>query len=116
MTLVKRGSTWWYDFYHQGRRYQVSTRQTDKREAKKVEDAAKAKLVMGIARKAPAPTLGEFITNRFEPWARSQFEHNSPKTWRDWYRPNLQAISAYDALAEHVPDLVESGGSRGVAC
>lgn len=108
MTLVKRGSTWWYDFYHKGTRYQASTRQTDKRKAKDVEDAAKAKLVIGIEEKKPVPTLREFIESRFEPWAKATFEKYSAKTWRDWYKPNLAAISAYEALSGRKLDQVTS--------
>ncbi len=39
------------------------------------------------------------MEKRFEPSIKATFEKSSPKTWLDWYRPNLRAIKAYEPLA-----------------
>src|SRR5260370_39654458 len=58
-----------------------------------------AKGEVGIRDKKPSSTLTEFLDKRFEPWAKAMFEKSSPKTWYDWYRPNLRAIKAFKPLA-----------------
>ena len=62
--------------------------------ARNMESAHKTSLAkggVGIREKKPSPSLAEFIDKRFEPWAKASFEKTSPKTWLDWYRPNLRA-------------------------
>jgi integrase len=63
---------------------------------------------VGIREKETMPTLAEFIDNRFEPWARSQFERSSPKTWKGWYRTNLRVLSGFPALADTKLDQISS--------
>jgi integrase len=46
------------------------------------------------------PTLREFIEERFERWARAQFERVSPATWFRFYRTNLRTLKGYGPLAE----------------
>jgi integrase len=58
------------------------------------------RFTLSVRDKKPSPTLAEFIANRFEPWAKATFEKNSPKTWLDWYRVGLRAISSYKPLAD----------------
>ena len=53
---------------------------------------------MGIREKKPAPLLSDFLSHRFEPWAKARFEHNVPKTWL-WYRTAMRAILKYKPLA-----------------
>jgi len=44
MALFRRGRYWHYDFWFEGMRYQKSTKQRDKREAEKTENAVKTDL------------------------------------------------------------------------
>jgi hypothetical protein len=67
---------------------------------------ALAKGEAGFREKRSVPTLAEFIRDRFEPWARANFEINSPKTWLDWYRTNLRTLVAYAPLAEKKLDQI----------
>jgi integrase len=70
--------------------------------ARQMESAHRTSLAkgeVGIREKKPSPTLAEFIDKRFEPSIKATFEKSSPKTWLDWYRPNLRAIKAYKPLA-----------------
>jgi integrase len=39
---------------------------------------------------------GDFISQRFEPWAEAS---TSPKTWLDYYRPGIRTIQRYKPLA-----------------
>ena len=42
--------------------------------------------------------LGEFIKNRFEPWAKGKFEGSPTKTWKGWYEPSIRTLQAYSPL------------------
>ncbi|MGC1902190.1 MAG: hypothetical protein WA715_00045 [Candidatus Acidiferrum sp.] len=86
----------------QGKLVRESTKQGNDKVARQMEAAHRTSLAkgeVGIREKKPAPTLREFIDNRFEPWARATFEKNSPKTWLDWYRVGLRAIRRHEPLA-----------------
>lgn len=111
MSIFKRGNVYWYHFLFNGKHIQESTKQGNPRVARQMEAAhrtALAKGEVGIREKKPVPTLKEFIDNRFEPWAKGQFEHSSPKTWKGWYRTNLRVLSDFPALAEKKLDQVTS--------
>ena len=100
----KRGTcgVYWYKFMWQGKLVRESTKQGNDKVARQMESAHRTSLAkgeVGIREKKPSPTLAEFIDNRFEPSIRATFEKSSPKTWLDWYRPNLRAIKAYKPLA-----------------
>jgi integrase len=116
MSVMRRGRIFWCDFWWNKRRYQLSTLQTDKREAAKVEAAFKGKLLRGEPLKQEAMlTLRQFISERVEPWARNTFGRTSPQTLRRWYVPNLKAIREYDALAMRPLDGITSEHVAGFA-
>jgi integrase len=116
MAIIKRGRIWWSDFWWNQRRYQLSTRQTGKREAQKVEAGFKAKLLRGEPlRQQPMLTLRQFIIERVEPWAKNTFAKNSVQTFRRWYTPNLKAIRNYDPLATRQLDEITSEHIAGFA-
>jgi integrase len=86
-----------------GKLVRKSTKQGNDKIARQMESAHRTSLAkgeVGLRDKKPAPTLSEFIENRFEPWAKSTFEKASPKTWFDWYRVGLRAIEGYKPLAQ----------------
>jgi integrase len=126
MAIFKRGRIYWYHFWFNGQHVQESTKQGNPRVARQMEAAhrtALAKGEVGIREKKPAPTLAEFIRDRFEPWAKSNFEHSSPKTWRDWYRAQMRALIAYASLgnvkldqitSEHVADYAAHRQAQGL--
>src|SRR5215510_5377783 len=100
----KRGScgVYWYKFMWQGKLVRESTKQGNDKVARQMESAHRTSLAkgeVGIREKKPSVTLADFITNRFEPWAKSTFEKSSPKTWLDWYRVGLRALTGYKPLA-----------------
>src|SRR6266481_464785 len=102
MAIFKRGRVYWYHFVFNGQHIQESSKQGNPRVARQMEAAHRTSLAqgeVGIRDKKPSSTLTEFIDNRFEPWAKAMFEKSSPKTWFDWYRPNLRAIKAFKPLA-----------------
>ncbi len=80
-----------------------STKQGNDKVARQMESAHRTSLAkgeVGIREKKSSPTLAEFIDKRFEPWVQATFEKSSPKTWLDWYRPNLRAIKGFKPLAD----------------
>jgi len=58
--------------------------------------ASLAKGEVGIRERKTAPTLADFISQRFEPWAEGS---TSAKTWLDYYRPGIRTIQRYKPLA-----------------
>jgi integrase len=101
----KRGTcgVYWYKFMWLGKLVRESTKQGNDKVARQMESAHRTSLAkgeVGIRDKKPAPTVAEFIDNRFEPWAKATFEKSSPKTWFDWYRVGLRAIEGYKPLAD----------------
>jgi integrase len=57
---------------------------------------AKGEVGIRIREKKSVPTLADFITQRFEPFAEAS---TSSKTWLDYYRPGIRTIQAYKPLA-----------------
>ncbi len=109
--IYKRGNVYWYKFMWQGRLVRESTKQGNDKVARQMKSAHRTSLAkgeVGIREKKPAPTLTEFINQRFESWARATFEKTSPKTWFDYYRVGLRAIKAYKPLADAKLDGISS--------
>jgi integrase len=103
MAIFKRGRIYWYHFLFNGQHIQESTKQGNPRTARQIEAAHKTALAkgeVGFRERKAVPSLSEFVSERFQPWAKAQFEHVSPKTWTGWYRTNLRALVAYQPLAD----------------
>src|SRR5712692_1382538 len=99
MATYKRGRVYWYSFWFNSQRVQESTKQGNPRIARTMEAAhrtALAKGEVGIRDRKPAPTLAQFIADRFEPWAQASF---TATTWREHYRGRAQSLSSYAPLA-----------------
>jgi hypothetical protein len=118
VAIFKRGQVYWYHFWFDGKHIQESTKQGNPRVARQMEAAHRTSLAkgeVGIRDREPVPILAEFIRNRFEPWARAQFEQVSPKTWTGWYRSNLRVLGDYPALAEKKLDQFTGEDTAGFA-
>lgn len=99
MAIYKRGRIYWYKFTFNGEAIRESTRQTNQHTARDMESAHRTSLAkgeVGIREKKTAPTLADFISQRFEPWAEAS---TSAKTWLDYYRPGSRTIQTYKPLA-----------------
>ena len=97
----KRGScgVYYYRFMWRGEVVRRSTKQGNNDVARQMEAAHRASLAkgeVGIRERKPVPTLAEFISQRFEPWAEAS---TSAKTWADYYRPGIRVILGYKSLA-----------------
>ena len=115
MSIYKRGSVYWYKFMWSGELIRESTRQTNQNTARQMEATHRASLAkgeVGIREKKIVPTLGEFISQRFEPWAEAS---TSAKTWLDYYRPGIRTIRAYKPLASLRLDEITSEKASGFA-
>ena len=100
--IYKRGRIYWYKFVWQGETIRESTKQGNDKVARQMEAAHRTSLAkgeVGIREKKPVPTLSEFCEKRFEPWAKSSFEKNTPANWL-WYRAGIRALLAYKPLAK----------------
>lgn len=108
----ERGScgVYWYKFMWQGTLIRESTKQGNDKVARNMESAHRTSLAkgeVGIREKKLAPKLSEFLSLRFEPWAKARFENNVPKTWL-WYRTAMRAILKYKPLASAPLDKITS--------
>jgi integrase len=101
---------YWYKFMWQGKLVRESTKQRNDKIARNMESAdrtSRAKGEVGIREKKASPALNDFLTRRFEPWAKARFENNVPKTWL-WYRTATRAILKYKPLAYAPLDKITS--------
>jgi len=101
---------YWYKFMWQGKLVRESSKQGNDKVARQMEAAHRTSLAkgeVGLRDKKPAPTLNDFLTQRFEPWAKSRFESNVPETWH-WYRTAMRAILKYKPLASTPLDKITS--------
>lgn len=119
MSIFKRGRIYWYKFTFNGEAIRESTRQTNQHTARQMEAAHRASLAkgeVGIREKKVVPTLKNFCIERVEPWAKSTFEHASPKTWL-WYGFGIDSLKKSRTLAnlklnEIGPELVAEYASE----
>ena len=99
LDAAHRGRIYWYKFTFNGEAIRESTRQKNHVVARNMESAhrtALAKGEVGLREKKTVPTLADFISERFEPWAEAS---TAPKTWLDYYRPGIRKIQEYKPLA-----------------
>jgi integrase len=73
-----------------------------------------AKGEVGIREKNTAPTLADFISQRFEPWAKATFEHTCPNNWL-WFRAGIRRITSHEPLASAKLDEITSEKLAGFA-
>jgi len=92
----------------QGKLVRESTKQGNDKVARQMEAAHRTSLAkgeVGIREKRAAPILSEFCEKRFEPWVKST---TAAKTWLDFYRVGLRAISDYRPLSNLKLDEITS--------
>jgi len=125
MSIYKRGEVYWYKFMWEGRLIRESTKQGNDKVARKMEAAHRTRLAEGLVgiREKKRTTLGEFIKNRFEPWAKGRFEQNATKTWKAWYEPSIRTLQGCPSLcnrllseitSEHIADFAASIRAKGL--
>ena len=91
---------YWYKFQWMGKLVRESTKQGNDKVARNMESAHRTSLAkgeVGIRDKKVVPTLAEFISGRFQPWAESVFA-SKPKTLL-WYRHGIRRVLAFAPLA-----------------
>lgn len=119
MSIYKRDRIYWYKFMWDGEMVRESTRQTNQNTARQMEAAHRASLAkgeVGIRDRKLIPTVKNFCIERVEPWAKSTFEHASPKTWL-WYAFGVNSVKNSKTLAnlklnEIGPELVAEYASE----
>src|SRR5271167_4140297 len=99
----ERGScgVYWYKFMWRGEMVRESTKQGNDKVARQMEAAHRTSLAkgeVGIRDKKVIPTLKNFCIERVEPWAKSNFEQASPKTWL-WYGFGIASLKHSATLA-----------------
>ncbi len=125
MSIYKRGDVYWYKFMWSGKLIRESTKQGNDKTARKMEAAHRTRLAEGLVgiRERKHTTLGDFIKNRFEPWAKARVENNATKTWKAWYQPSIRTLQGCPALcnralseitSEHVSDFASQIRLKGL--
>jgi integrase len=107
MTVYKRNEedeNYSYRFMFNGTLVRKSTNQGNYRVAREMEAAHKTSLAKCEAgfREKDRTTLSEFMNERFQPWAKDNFENKPTKTWRGWYQPGIRALQKYPILCNRV--------------
>jgi hypothetical protein len=92
MPVLKRGERWQYDFRLNGKRYRESIPEAlTKRQAEQAEVQARLAIFEGkFGRQRVAPTLSDFITKTYLPWAKANkrsWKHDEFRT-----RPLIKAM------------------------
>lgn len=110
MSIYKRGSVYWYKFMWQGNVIRESTKQRNDKVARNMESAHRTSLAKGEVgiRERNRMTLGDFIKDRFEPWAKAKFEAKPTKTWKAWYLPGIRTVQNSPPLANRVLSEISS--------
>ena len=99
--IYKRGRVYWYKFMWDRKLIRKSTKQGNDKVARQMESAHRTSLAkgeVGIREKKEIPTLGEFCTERLEPWAKSTFLTTVPKNFA-WFHDNVKVIRKAAKLA-----------------
>jgi len=99
----ERGScgVYWYKFMWNGQLVRESTKQGNDKVARQMEAAHRTSLAkgeVGIRERKITPSLSDFCTDRFEPWAKATFEENARKSWL-WYRTGIRSLLSSKQLA-----------------
>ena len=117
MSIYKRGDIYWYKFMWQGTLIRESTKQGNDKIARNMESAHRTSLAQGLVgiREKKRTTLAAFIKDRFEPWAKGKFEHNSTKTWKAWYQPGIRTLQNDPALCNRILSDITSEHVAGFA-
>lgn len=98
--LKRKGGVYWYHFYFNGEHIQESTKQGNPRVARNMESAHRTSLAkgeVGLRDRKPVPTLQQFITKEFLPWAEATFraKHNT----FIWYRGGARRLGEFEPIA-----------------
>ncbi|MFN2509937.1 MAG: tyrosine-type recombinase/integrase [Pyrinomonadaceae bacterium] len=99
MIVYKRGGKYYYDFVLEGKRFQASTKQSNKAAAELIEAAVRTSLAekrAGLKRPEPVPTLSEYAL-RFMTYIE-RHAAGKPRTIKFW-REKLDRLLAYSPLA-----------------
>src|SRR5215475_3706990 len=88
MALKLRGRIYHYDFKYAGQTYRGSTKQTDKRKAKTVENAERAKVASGERRNL----AGHSVKDLF---ARYWREHGKKLKWAPTLAAHMDGLEAF---------------------
>lgn len=103
----KQSAVWWYHFVFDGKRYQESTKQTNKRVAEQMEAARKTQLAkgeVGLKDRPPAPTLKDFEA-RFTEAIETQCANKSETV--SFYKEKYRRLLEYAPLANARLDAID---------
>lgn len=98
--LKRKGGVYWYHFYFNGEHIQESTKQGNPHVARNMESAHRTSLAkgeVGLRDRKPVPTLQQFITKEFVPWAEATFKAKH-KTFL-WYRGGARRLNEFAPIA-----------------
>jgi len=118
MSVYKRGQYYSYGFLFEGRRYQVSTKLTNKLAAERAEAIRKAELAQGragIVRRKPSPLLKDFKSEFLDmvelerkPKTRSSYE-TCLRNLLPWFGAQRLSEIRADAIAEFKESRLREG-------
>ena len=100
MSVYKRGTVYWYEFWFRGHRIRESTGLTNKVAAQQAEAIRKAGLAegkAGIAAPMPVVRFGDLVRNEFLPWAEKQYQSH-PRTYQRYRESTKPLLASFEKL------------------
>jgi len=100
LSVYKRGTVYWYEFWFRGHRIRESTGLTNKvaaHHAQAIRKAALAEGRAGIAAPKPAVNFGDFVRNEFLPWAEKQHQSH-PRTYERYRESTKPLLASFEKL------------------
>jgi site-specific recombinase XerD len=100
LSVYKRGTVYWYEFWFRGQRIRESSGLTNKVAAQQAESIRKAGLAegrAGIAGPKPVVNFGDFVRNEFLPWAEKQY-HPHPRTYERYRESTKLLLTCFEKL------------------
>src|SRR5713226_5984605 len=100
ISVYKRGTVYWYEFWFRGHRIRESTGLTNKVAAQQAEAIRKAGVAEGkacIAAPMPVVNFGDFVKNEFLPWAEKQYQSH-PRTYQRYCESTKPLLASFEKL------------------
>jgi len=100
LSVYKRGTAYWYEFWFRGHRIRESTGLTNKVAGQHAEAIRKAGLAAGragIAAPKPVVNFGDFVRNEFLPWSEKQYQSH-PRTYQRYRESTKPLLASFEKL------------------
>lgn len=113
MSIYKRGKTYFYNFWFNGKHIQATTKQGNPRVARQMEAAHRTALAKGEVgiRDRKSITLAEFLQTEFLPFVEAKFGSSKARTLR-YYHYGVQTIQALEFASLDISEISDQHAAQ----